>query len=425
MLAIPLPEPGGSIDDLKRYANVRDEDDWKLLVVWMISSLRPRGPYPVLVIHGEQGTGKSTLSRVLRELLDANACPLRSEPRDKRDLAISAEHGWLQVFDNLSELKPWISDCLCRLCTGDGFSTRTLYTDQEEILFSAQRPVVINSIEELASRPDLLDRSVLLYLAPITDGERRSERVFKREFSAAKPKLFGAILDVLAGALGHLPYVTLDEKSRMADYCELGVAVEKTMAWPAGSFMRAYTKNRAAAAGLASEADILTGILVSFMEGKEEWDGSATELLEALGRAAGEKIEKSRAWPKGAPVLSGRLRRLVPSLRGLGIEVTFSRDTDSQRRRIIRILKHPTVLSEPSEPSDGQEAAESRPVLSPCDTTSRTAPDGSDGSSRNPDGNPDGASAAAEECSREAEEWRRKQQAWRSQFRTGNPGGGR
>ena len=111
-----------------------------LLAAWLVAAFRPHGPYPILVLHGEQGSAKSTTARVLRALLDPNTAPLRGEPRDLRDVMIAASNGWIISFDNLSRIPHWLSDALCRLATGGGFSTRELYTDSEEVLFDAQRP---------------------------------------------------------------------------------------------------------------------------------------------------------------------------------------------------------------------------------------------------------------------------------------------
>ena len=166
MQSLPVPISGGRVDDLRDYVNVADED-WPILVAWLVAALRPQGPFPVLALHGEQGSAKSTTVRVLRELIDPNVAPLRSEPRNGRDLAIAANNGWVLAYDNLSAISDWLSDAFCRIATGGGFSTRELYSDTDEVLIDAQRPLALNGIAELATRPDLLDRALPLYLPRI------------------------------------------------------------------------------------------------------------------------------------------------------------------------------------------------------------------------------------------------------------------
>src|SRR5262249_36836984 len=193
--------------------------------------LLPKGPFPVLCLHGEQGCGKSTLARLLRLLIDPNAAALRSEPRDPRDLIIAASNSWVVSFDNLSHLKHWLSDALCRLATGGGFSTRELYTDADEILFDAMGPAVLNGIEDLATRGDLLKRSIILTLETISDSQRRTEGDFWREFEVARPRILGALFDVVAAGLKALPTVKLTSLPRMADFARWVRACEPALGW--------------------------------------------------------------------------------------------------------------------------------------------------------------------------------------------------
>ena len=141
MLPLPAPVAGGSIEELRPFLNVRSNNEFVLTVAWMLAALRDRGPYPVLALFGEQGTAKSTFAEILRMLLDPNTMPSRAPPREDRDLFIAAMNGHVLVFDNISDLAEWISDTLCRLSTGGGFATRQLYTDQDEVLLNATRPV--------------------------------------------------------------------------------------------------------------------------------------------------------------------------------------------------------------------------------------------------------------------------------------------
>ena len=118
MKALPLPVAGGSIDELRPFLNVSSDGDFVLAVAWMLAALRPNGPFPVLVLLGEQGSAKSTFAKILRSLVDPSGVPLRSLPRSDRDLFIGADNAHVQVFDNISGLQSWVSDSLCRLSTG-------------------------------------------------------------------------------------------------------------------------------------------------------------------------------------------------------------------------------------------------------------------------------------------------------------------
>ena len=114
MKALPSPARGGSVRALRAFLNVRSDADFVLVIAWALAALRSRGPYPVLVLSGEQGSAKSTFSAILRALLDPNTAPLRALPREDRDLFIAACNGHVLAFDNVSGLPAWISDTLCR-----------------------------------------------------------------------------------------------------------------------------------------------------------------------------------------------------------------------------------------------------------------------------------------------------------------------
>ena len=173
MLALPAPVAGGSVEALRSFLNVRSDSDFVLVVACVLAFLRNRGPYPVIVLSGEQGSAKSTFSAILRALVDPNLAPLRALPREDRDLFIAANNGHVLAFDNVSGLPAWLCDTLCRLATGGGFATRQLCTDRDEVLFNDSRPVILNGIENIVTRPVLADRALLLTLEAIPEERRR------------------------------------------------------------------------------------------------------------------------------------------------------------------------------------------------------------------------------------------------------------
>src|SRR3974390_2405677 len=162
MLPLPVPERGGSIETLRSFLNLPSGDGFVLIVAWLLAALRSGGPYPLLAISGEQGSAKTVLSKLLRAVVDPNVGPVRALPREERELMIAANNGHLLAFDNVSGLPGWLSDALCRLASGGSFAVRRLYTDDEEVLFQAARPTLLNGIEDVIGRPDLADRAIFL-----------------------------------------------------------------------------------------------------------------------------------------------------------------------------------------------------------------------------------------------------------------------
>ena len=230
LLPLPLPSRDGSIDLLRPYVNLAN-GDFRLLVAWLTAALRPVGPYPILAIHGEQGSAKSTLARILRLLIDPQSSPLLLQPKSTRDLMATAVNGWLLAYDNISAIPNWLSDSLCQLVFGGGFAARALFSNDDRSDIHAQRPVILNGIEEFVRRGDLTDRTVFLHLPPILPTARRAEDEFWSSFHADYPRILGGVLDAVVGGLRVLPSVSLPELPRMADYAKWGEAVGQGLGW--------------------------------------------------------------------------------------------------------------------------------------------------------------------------------------------------
>jgi putative DNA primase/helicase len=345
MLPLPIPHPEGTIDKMRPFLNLpggsAGEKAWRLIVSWLVKACRPTGPYPILAIHGPQGCAKTTMGRMLRSLVDPSSSPLRAEPKEQRDLVISAKNGWCVAFDNLNSLPQWLSDGLCRLATGGGFATRALYTDDEEALFEAMRPVILTGINPVAASQDLIDRQVLVELQDFgSDAERQEEAVIWRQFGEARPHILAGLLTGVSMALRRMRTLKISRLPRMADFAKWATAAEAAWGWPDGAFLEAYADNRAGQASASVEADLVASTLVEFMQEREFWEGTPTELHEAMTTLVPEekrklKVGKSYAWPQATNILTRRLRKAQMFLKQFGLRITDAHSGD----RTIRIDK--------------------------------------------------------------------------------------
>ncbi len=332
---MPEPEHRGDIEALREFINIEggDNDSWYLTVAWLVAAFL-EGPYTILVVVGEAGCAKTTFARILTRLVDPFEGDLRSFPRNERDLMISAVNGWVLAFDNVSGVPVWLSDAFCRLATGGGFSTRELYTDSEETIFKAKRPIILNGIDDMASRGDLIARTILLTLFPIK--ETIDEDKFWGRFERARPKIFGALLDILSKVLSILPTLEVSNLPRMADFARVGVAVEKVLNWQDGCFLRAYRSNRDKSSALPLES-LFAEAIIKFMSDEKSWEGSASDLLSELNELVDkEKRQNLKDWPKTPEIVGNRLRRLAPNLRTIGLDIQWDR---AGRKRIIKITR--------------------------------------------------------------------------------------
>jgi hypothetical protein len=356
MQALPCPVPGGSIEALRPFLNVGDDGSWYLVVGWLVGALRPRGPYPLLVLQGEQGSAKSTAARMLRRLIDPSVSPLRTVPPGERDLMISAVNAHVLSFDNLSGIAPWLSDAFCRLSTGGGFAIRELYTNTEETILDAQRPVILNGIDDLAIRQDLFDRAIVLNHPSIPEASRRPESDLWKAFEVVQPNILGALCTAVATALAHYAAIELPCTPRMADFAKWVVAATPALGWSEADFLNTYTRNRRDAVELGLEASLVAGLIRSLLDKHKEWHGTASELLNEFRHDASDTDQRSRAWPRSAHALTGQIRRLMPALRSIGIAIEFHRAPKTGNRLItLRNFSESSVTSvTPVTPSADQ-----------------------------------------------------------------------
>ena len=342
----PLPEPKASSDGigkLQELVNLRG-DDFKLYVSWILACLQPTGPYPILVLSGEQGAAKSTAVRIARDLVNPGKVKLSGPPRSEQDLAIAASKRHVVAYDNLSGIDGWLADALCRLATGGGLQKRMLFTDDEQNLIAVCRPVAVTGIPDLTSRADLADRAIVAVLDPISKGRREEEELWAA-FDESAPVILGALLRGVSHALRGRAAQSkaIKEKPRMADFAVWAAAATPAFGWTADDFLRAYQGNREEAVARVLEADPVAEAVIEFARQAYSWgplkldDGTvdwtmrfwkdtATTLLGELAKLVPEDTRRERSWPKDATRLSGCLRRAAPALRTKRIKVDFLRE---------------------------------------------------------------------------------------------------
>ncbi|UPY37025.1 hypothetical protein [Sediminicoccus sp. KRV36] len=324
-LPLPCPEPDGAKPaDLAQFVNA-DEDGLALIWAWLLCAARPfaeGGSYPIALLHGEQGSGKSGASRALQSLIDPSTLTGRALPREERDLFISAANRHLLAFDNLSGLGDAFADCFCRIATGGGFSARALHTDGDESIFTAVRPLLFNGIPStILARPDLADRALSIELRPLA--QRREEAAIRGDFQRLQPGLLGLICDGLAAALRNIAGMKIADPPRMMDAALWAEAAAPGLGLAPGVIATAWRANRHQADRAALEVDDVAQALVALLneqrekEGRDEWRGGPTELFTRLSSLVPERVSRSPLWPKTANVLGTKLKRIAPGMRAV------------------------------------------------------------------------------------------------------------
>jgi hypothetical protein len=255
----------------------------------------------------------------------------------------------LVCFDNLSRTPEEL--CRCCLSSRDRrrLGGRQLYSDHDEAIFDATRPLVFNAIPDLGTaRPDFLDRVLIVEFLSITPEMRRDEAQFWRGFSERQPRILGALLDATVAALRNLPQVRLKRPPRLADFALWVTACEEASSMKPGEAMTACRANSVEARDLALEASPLYEPLSELA--REGFIGTVAELRVRLESIASDARRRSARWPKAAHALGSALRWMVSTLRESGIELVFSRPDHSGRRivSVRSVAGTSTSLSAPS-----------------------------------------------------------------------------
>ena len=327
-----MPAVEGSMERLRPFVNFKSEDDFHLMAVYLVSCLVPGVPKVVLPVSGERGASKSTMLRILRRLVDPARKELLTFPRDCKELALSLYTNYMPAFDNMSHLNPEQSDMLCCAATGGGISKRKLYTDDGEVILDFLRSVVLNGITQVATKPDLLDRSILFELERVPEEQRMPESEFWQNFEAARPAIIGGMFNVLSKAMSIRPMIKLEKLPRMADFCLWGYAIAEAMGWSGEAFLVAYYNKIGMATEDAIRNNPVAYAIVEFMRDKTQWQGTAAQLLVNLNDMVDElQINRQAAsWPKAANVLSRRLIEHKASCAEGGLEYRKEKDSHTK-----------------------------------------------------------------------------------------------
>lgn len=335
---LPMPVSGGDLSALWDFANI-PEAARPLVEAVMLESWRPETPFPLLELIGQHGSAKSSTQSRLRACIDPNAINLRAAPKSVEDLYVSAGVNWVCSLNNLSHLSANLQDALCNLATGGGFAGRTLYTNADETVIEAKRPVMLNGIVPLVTAQDLTDRVVHVELPRIET--YRSETELDADFERAWPGIFGALLDRFSAALATLPVVTIKRPPRMADFAKLGEAVLQSQGKPAGAFVALYETNRRDSVARNLEASPVAMAIRALADAQHNgsaliFQGTMKQLLDRLS----DYREQQDAWPKSPRGLGDAIRRQRPALAQVGIEIEINRGREGMNVLIRREREH-------------------------------------------------------------------------------------
>jgi hypothetical protein len=338
---LPQVEPleGGKLEEITKYVNLKTETDKLLFLTYLITVAVPDIPRVVLINIGDQGAAKSTALRIARSIIDPSVAELLSPPSDINELAQASNHHYCLYLDNLSNLRDELSDALCRLATGIGFTKRKLFTNDEDVLFNQKTAVGITGINLVAQRADLLDRCLILSYERIPEERRADEEEFWKNFTNEKPYILGALFTNLSHVLRMITDFKLSKKPRMADYAKYAAAGAIALGRTSEEFLSAFSENIGRQNQAAIESSPTAQSILQFMSLQDEWSGSSSDLhkeLKLIVDKANLQLGGSDGFPKSSNWLWKRIMQIRPNLLSLGISAVKS---ESETSSVITLKK--------------------------------------------------------------------------------------
>ena len=384
---LPVPVRGGDAWKVLDFVNLPDPRDRILFVISTVTALVPDIPQPLMIFIGPQGSAKSTAACMRRRLVDPSATPTLITKNQPDEVVLALDQNYMPILDNVTAIAGWYSDILCQAVTGGSFAKRQLFTDQDQVLLTFRRPIIITALNLPRTPADLPDRALLLNFERIEATKRMPERQLWAKFEAELPSIFGGILDLLAHAMARLDSIQIPALPRMADFAQWGAAAASAMKDGTDKFLRALTDNSNQRDIMVTDDDGVGAAIKRFVKGLEaDWRGTPTDLWNALTELQGANCNW-REWPRRPADLSKRLTALQAVLVSQGIQIRSSRSSGGRMWEISR-----PELPTPPVPENAVTAVI---VVTPeANPEAEPVPAGSDGSSDSNDGNRDGSGIA-------------------------------
>ena len=308
---IPASQP--NLDLLWNFVNVAEEDRPVLIATLVATLVQSDCPHPILALFAEQGSAKSTATRMIVDLIDPSPVPLRQAPRDAESWVTAAAGSWVVALDNLSGISGWLSDSLCRAVTGDGSVKRALYTDAGLSIVSFRRCIILNGIDVGAVRPDLAERLAVVDLKRIDLRSRRPEAEISQEWSIARPQILSGLFNLAAAVHNQQTESYLSFTPRMADFARLLAAVDLQLR------TNGLARYMARANQLSEDSLQADPFIDSLRDSCTEPLVAKTgaELL-TIVTATVELGRRPIGWPKNGRDVTTTLKRNATALRNLG-----------------------------------------------------------------------------------------------------------
>jgi energy-coupling factor transporter ATP-binding protein EcfA2 len=331
----PISE-GDPLENVKRifkYINVKDEAD-QLLILMFLFTFFSAEEHVILFLDGEGGSGKSTVARVLKSILDPSILEDGDKiPEDMNSLIQILSHHKFSVFGNISSISQQVSDIMCEAITGISATKRAHWTNDSDFLYKFMCSISLNGIiGEIGDRADILTRTIRVTTSSATFKERHDGQLREKMLAEDLPYIMGGIFDIMSKAIAEKEKETeiIDPRYRSVSFLKWSKAVCKATGLSYKDFENKYKEIYDQIDEKAIENNPQTSAILELMMNRRYWSGTMTELKKELEKVSDIKISSST-------VLSHNIKKLLSNLKNIGIEISWIRNKNGRKIEIRNI----------------------------------------------------------------------------------------
>ncbi len=321
------------LDTLRPYVNLSG-DAYLLFVIWIVQAFS-RGNHPILLIVADKGSGKSTLSKMIKKIIDPANFDVTTISDNKDDLRVLLNGSLVCCLDNASEITNAVSDLFCGAVTGTTMIKRSLYTNDDISVSTLHNILVINGIGVLPKRNDLAERMLILNLQKLSADRLKLETDLWESFENDLPMILGSIFSTLSKAMLEIQAMKAKKLHRMADSFFEMIAIAKALDISEEEFRRIYDKNKNELEQARAGSPLVTAVkeYMSEIPGRDVTDRVSVVYKEIYEKFSGDKT----LLPGSAAYFSRALDKEHENLLNAGFRVNL--DDTGAAGTIVKIIK--------------------------------------------------------------------------------------
>lgn len=341
-----MPVGGGDLlGQLRKYVNM-DDESFILFVVYIVQAFSRYSSHFAAIISSSKGTGKTTLTKVMRALIDPSKTGATLMPSGEGDLKNLLGNSYMVCFDNTATLSGKFSNILCAAITGSKEAKRKLYTDCDQIVMNLHNLVVLNGINIVPYKSDLAERSLLFELQPISKQQRKTDDDFWNDFENDRAGIVGAIFDTLSKAIEFLPSVQRKGLHRMADANMEMIAIAMALGYSQDEFQNILDSNKKKLQDAYNQMSPFVDFVAYYMRGKTDVNMAAEALYKDM---QSQIIGSPKFFPESPSALSRKLNLEKEALLTIGYEFSKGEKKRDHNYLVIRRIPDSRLTKKQTE----------------------------------------------------------------------------